>query len=84
VQVDAIEQRPTDFAEVALDDPAGATAFVRRIAEITTRTPVRITTALEYKARVPAGKTIEANPVQEPRSEGLVKLHGGPRPGPLG
>ena len=54
VQVDAIEQRPADFAEVALNDAAGATAFVRRIAKISTWTPVQISTELEHEPRGPA------------------------------
>jgi hypothetical protein len=55
VQVDAIEQRPADFAEVTLNDAAGATAFVGRIAKVSTRTPVQTLTDLEHEARVTAG-----------------------------
>jgi hypothetical protein len=55
VQVDAIEQRPADFAEVTLNDAAGATAFVGRIAKISTWTPVQTLTDLEHEARVTAG-----------------------------
>jgi hypothetical protein len=55
VQVDAIEQRPADFAEVTLNDAAGATAFVGRIAKISTWTPVQTSTELGYEPRVPAG-----------------------------
>ena len=34
VQIDAIEQRSAHFAQVALDDRAGAAAFARRIGEV--------------------------------------------------
>ena len=54
MQVDAVQQRPADLAEVALDDAAGAAAFVRRIAKVTARTPVQISTDLEHEPRVPA------------------------------
>ena len=45
VQVDAVQRRPADLAQVTLDDAAGATAFVGRVAEVTTRTPVQVSTA---------------------------------------
>jgi hypothetical protein len=36
MQIDAVQQRPSEFAQVALDDGAGAAAFARGI----TDTPV--------------------------------------------
>jgi len=45
VQVDTIEQRSADLAHIALDDAPGAAALVRRIAVVTTRTPVQTSTA---------------------------------------
>ena len=37
MQIDAIEQRPAYFAQIALNDRAGAAAFARRIREIAAR-----------------------------------------------
>jgi hypothetical protein len=45
VQVDAVQQRSGNLAEIALDDGARRTALARRIAVITAGTPVQIATA---------------------------------------
>jgi hypothetical protein len=44
VQIDTIEQRTADLSEVTLDDPAGAMALPRRIAEKSARAPVQSST----------------------------------------
>jgi hypothetical protein len=46
VDIDAVEQRPADLAQVALDDPRRATALARRIAEKAARAPVQTSIAL--------------------------------------
>jgi hypothetical protein len=43
VQVDPIEQWPANFAQVALDDRAGAAALVRGIGKEPARASVRVT-----------------------------------------
>src|SRR5687768_5122265 len=53
VQIDAIEQRPADLAEVLLDLRTGAAAFARRIAVIPAAAPVHVATATEPEPRVP-------------------------------
>jgi hypothetical protein len=42
VQVDAVEQRPANLAQIPLDDPARTAAFACRIGKMTARTSVQI------------------------------------------
>jgi hypothetical protein len=84
VQVDPIEQRPADFAEVTLNDAAGATAFVGRIAKVSTRTPVQISTELEHEPRVPAEGDQRFDARQEPAKGRLSASSTGRRPHPAG
>ena len=44
MQVDGVQQRPADLAQVALDDGACAAALVGRAAEVAARTPVQAIT----------------------------------------
>lgn len=46
VEVDAVQEGPADFSEVALDDAAGATALAAGIAVVAAGTSVRISTEL--------------------------------------
>jgi len=54
MQVDAVQQRPADLAQVALEDGAGAAALVRCVAEVAAGAPVQTSTDLEHEPRMPA------------------------------
>ena len=45
MQIDPVEQRTTDLAQVSLDDRTRAATLMRGVAEKSTRTPVQLTTA---------------------------------------
>jgi hypothetical protein len=45
VKIDAIEQRSAHFAQITLNDRAGAAAFVRGVRKKSTRAPVHVTNA---------------------------------------
>ena len=47
VQIDTVEQRTADLAEVTLDDAAGATALPRGIAEKSAGAPVQVRTDVD-------------------------------------
>jgi hypothetical protein len=49
VQIDAIEQRAAELAEIPLDDAAGTSAFPRAVAIESAWAPVQISTATEYE-----------------------------------
>jgi len=53
VQVDAVQQRAGDLAEVALNDGSGAAALTRGVAEEAARTGVHVATGTEYEPGVP-------------------------------
>jgi hypothetical protein len=46
VNVDTVEQRPADLAQVPLDDAGRTAAFARGIAKESARSPVQISTVL--------------------------------------
>jgi hypothetical protein len=56
VNVDTIEQRPADLAQVPLDDAGRTAAFARSIAKEAARAPVQISTALSMKLECRATK----------------------------
>jgi len=63
VNIDAIQQRPADLAQVALDHGGRAAALARGIAEEAALAGVHVSTATEYEPGVPGGnQTYWASP----------------------
>jgi hypothetical protein len=52
VQIDPIEERPTELAQVTLDHGRRTPAFSRGVNEKTAHAPVQVSTATEYVPRV--------------------------------
>jgi len=69
VPVDAVQQRPADLAQVALDDAAGAAALAGRVTIESARPPVQITTATHTESSGPPMRNVVkcSNPNSESR-----------------
>jgi hypothetical protein len=63
VDIDAVQERAADLAEIALNDGRGATALARGVAVEPARAPVQITTLLSMKLECQVG-TGRIRPIQ--------------------
>ena len=62
MQIDPVQQRTADLAEVALDDPAGAAALAAGVAVVAARASMRMTVGRSRFDTRRGGKSIAARP----------------------